>query len=57
VSGTRDEFASPDELTSNLAVVPRAPDVHFIDGVRHDLRGKDDLVARLVAEWVRGLRE
>ena len=57
VSGTRDEFASPDELTSHLAVVPRAPDVHFIDGARHDLRGKDDVVARLVAEWVRSLRE
>ena len=56
-SGTRDEFASPDELTSNLAVVPRAPDVHFIDGARHDLRGKDDVVAHLVAEWVRSLRE
>jgi len=30
--------------------------VHFIDGARHDLRGRDDVVARLVAEWVRGLR-
>jgi predicted alpha/beta-hydrolase family hydrolase len=56
VSGTRDEFASTDELTSHLAVMPRAPEVHFVDGARHDLRGKDDAVARLVAEWVRGLR-
>ncbi|MFM7892029.1 MAG: alpha/beta family hydrolase [Actinomycetota bacterium] len=56
VSGTRDEFASPDELTSNLTVMQRAPDVHFVDGARHDLRGRDAIVASLVATWVRGLR-
>ncbi|MFM8712788.1 MAG: alpha/beta family hydrolase, partial [Actinomycetota bacterium] len=56
VSGTRDEFASPDELTSNLTVMQRAPEVHFVDGARHDLRGKDAIVASLVATWVRGLR-
>ena len=52
VSGTRDEFATPEELQMHLAVMPLPPEVHFIDGGRHDLRGKDDAVAALVARWV-----
>ena len=52
VSGTRDEFATPEELRTHLAVMPQTPEVHFIDGGRHDLRGKDDAVAALVARWV-----
>jgi predicted alpha/beta-hydrolase family hydrolase len=54
VSGTRDEFGTPDELKSSLAVMPHAPEVHFVDGARHDLRGRDAEVAALVARWVRG---
>lgn len=52
VSGTRDEFATPEELQMHLAVMPLAPEVHFIDGGRHDLRGKDDAVATIVARWL-----
>lgn len=52
VSGARDEFGTPDELKSSLAVMPHAPEVHFIDGARHDLRGRDAEVAALVARWV-----
>jgi hypothetical protein len=36
----------------HLAVMPQTPEMHFIDGGRHDLRGKDDAVAALVARWV-----
>jgi len=56
VSGTRDEFGAPDELRHHLATMPVAPEVQLIDGGRHDLRGKDAILASLVATWVRGLR-
>lgn len=52
VSGTRDEFATPDELRHHLATMPIAPEIHLMDGGRHDLRGKDDAVAELVSRWV-----
>ncbi|MFZ9706985.1 MAG: alpha/beta family hydrolase [Ilumatobacteraceae bacterium] len=55
VSGTRDEFGSPDELREHLAVVPNGPRLEFIDGARHDLRGKNEVVARIVAAWVASL--
>lgn len=55
VSGTRDEFGSPDELREHLNAVPSEPRLHFVEGSRHDLRGKDELVARVVAEWVASL--
>jgi predicted alpha/beta-hydrolase family hydrolase len=56
VSGTKDEFGSPDELRHHLAVLPTKPELQFIEGGRHDLRGKDALVAGLLAAWVQGLR-
>jgi predicted alpha/beta-hydrolase family hydrolase len=52
LSGTRDEFATPDELHRHLAVLGTAPTIHLIDGGRHDLRGKDSEVAERVAQWV-----
>lgn len=56
VSGTRDEFGSPDELTTALAAIPISPTVEFIDGGRHELRGHDDLVALIVAQWLIALQ-
>jgi len=56
VSGTRDEFATPDELTRWTARISGPVDHHWIDGARHDLRKRDDEVARLCAGWVAGLR-
>ena len=55
VSGSRDEFATPDELVTHLAAVPVAPTLRMIEGARHDLRGKDAEVATIVAGWVHGL--
>ena len=52
VSGTRDEFGTPDELREHLAAIPGESRLHFVDGSRHDLRGKDEVVAHIVAEWV-----
>ena len=55
VSGTRDEFATPAELGEHLAVLPVAATVRWVQGARHDLRGHDDDVASVVAEWMRGV--
>ena len=55
VSGSRDEFATPDELAAHLGAVPVTPTLRVIEGARHDLRGKDHEVAAIVAGWVRGL--
>ena len=56
VSGTKDEFATPDELRHELRVMPDAPRIEFIDGGRHELKGKDETVAAVVAEWIGGLK-
>lgn len=56
VSGTRDEFGSPEELRHHLGTLGVPPTMQFVEGGRHDLRGKDAIVAELVATWVRGLR-
>jgi hypothetical protein len=55
VSGTRDEFATPDELRHHVSALPTPPDIHMVDGGRHDLRGHDALVAERVAAWVQSL--
>lgn len=56
VSGTKDDFGTPEEIRHHLAVLPTEPDLHFVESGRHDLRGKDAVVAGLVAAWLRGLR-
>ena len=56
VSGTKDDFGTPEEIRHHLAVLPTEPDLHFVEGGRHDLRGKDAVVAGLVAAWLQGLR-
>lgn len=56
ISGTRDEFGSPDELIRELAVIPVPPTIEFIEGGRHELKGHDDRVAELVAQWLLTLK-
>jgi uncharacterized protein len=55
VSGTRDAFGTPDELTRWTATIP-APVTHvWIEGGRHDLAGADAEIARAVAAFVASL--
>lgn len=55
VSGTRDPFGSPDELTEATAAIPGPVTHHWIDGGRHELKGADGEVAQVVASWLRSL--
>jgi uncharacterized protein len=55
VHGTKDPFASPDELEMATAVIPGAVTHLWIDGGRHDLKGADERVASRVAEWLHDL--
>ena len=52
VSGTRDPFGAPDELTAATAAIPGPVTHEWIDGGRHDLRGADRHIADLVATWL-----
>jgi predicted alpha/beta-hydrolase family hydrolase len=52
VSGTRDQFGSPDELKTATTAIA-GPVTHcWIEGKDHALRGVDDAVAELVMEWL-----
>lgn len=52
VHGTADPFGTPDELRRWTATIPADVMHHFIDGGRHDLRGKDGVVVTAVREWL-----
>ena len=54
ISGTKDAFGTPDELTSwTVTMSAKACVEHvWVDGKGHDLRGADRLIAESVAEFV-----
>lgn len=55
VSGTRDAFGTPAELEAHTAAIP-GPVTHvWVEGRGHDLKGADDEVAGIVADWLRAL--
>jgi predicted alpha/beta-hydrolase family hydrolase len=52
LSGTKDPFGTPEELQHHTAAIP-APVSHvWLDGARHDLKGRDPEIAAAVAAWV-----
>ena len=55
VSGTRDPFATPDELRAATATIPGPVSHHWVEGGRHELRGADDEVASAVDAWLADL--
>ena len=55
ISGTRDEFGTPDELTSAFSVAPGDVQWRWIENGRHELARRDDLVAEVAAEWITAL--
>jgi predicted alpha/beta-hydrolase family hydrolase len=55
VSGTRDPFGTPDELTAHTGAIA-GPVTHVrIEGKRHDLKGTDAEVSGIVRDWLLGL--
>lgn len=55
VSGTRDAFATPDELEAATEVIPGPVTHRWIEGGDHGLRRKDDHVVTAVKEWIDSL--
>jgi len=56
VSGTRDAFASVDELETATKAIRGPVTHHWIEGGGHGLSRRDDDVAAIVRDWVLGLR-
>ncbi len=56
VSGTRDAFGTPTELEAATAAIPGTVEHQWLDGGDHGLRGRDAVVASLVADWIAALR-
>lgn len=56
VHGTKDPFASPEELRTHAAVIPGPVSFHFVENGRHDLAKKDAEIADAVVGWMAGLR-
>jgi uncharacterized protein len=55
VHGTNDPFGTPDELRAASSSIS-GPVTHvWIEAGRHDLKGKDQVVARAVATWIAAL--
>jgi predicted alpha/beta-hydrolase family hydrolase len=52
VSGTRDAFGAPDELSAAAGLIPGPVSHVWIEGGDHALRRHDEEVARSVAAWV-----
>lgn len=55
VHGTNDPFASPTELRRHVRKVKGDVTLHFVERGRHDLKGGDELIADVVADWMAGL--
>ncbi len=56
VSGTKDDFGSPDELRRWTSTIPGAVTHEFIESGRHDLKNKDAVIAGLITDWMASLR-
>ncbi len=52
ISGTKDPFGSPGELTEWTATIPAPVEHVWIEGGRHDLKGADDAIAAATTEFV-----
>ena len=55
ISGTSDSFGRPDEIESATATIPARVEHVWIQGGRHELKGKDAEIAAVVAAWIKSL--
>jgi predicted alpha/beta-hydrolase family hydrolase len=52
ISGTKDPFGAPDELTKWAATIGAPVEHLWIEGGRHDLRGADATIAEAISGFV-----
>lgn len=55
VAGTRDPFGSPEEVEEAVGAIPGPVTLAWLEGARHDPKGHDEEIARIVADWVASL--
>jgi uncharacterized protein len=55
VSGTRDPFGTPDELTEHTAAIAGPVTHEWVEGGRHDLKGTEAQVAKTIRDWLAAL--
>ncbi|MCP5025988.1 MAG: dienelactone hydrolase [Actinomycetia bacterium] len=55
VSGTRDEFGSPDEFAEHLAAIPGPVTTVWLEGARHDPQKVDHEIVAAVVDWLADL--
>ncbi len=55
ISGTKDPFGTPDELTHWTATIPGPVEHLWIEGGRHDLRGADATIAEAIHRFTTDL--
>ena len=55
ISGTRDDFGTPEELAAAFAVVPTNVQWQWVENARHELARKDEVVAELAVQWITSL--
>ena len=55
ISGTKDTFGTPAELTEWTATIPGPVTHEWMDGKGHDLKGCDTKIAAIVAAWIAAL--
>jgi uncharacterized protein len=55
ISGTKDNFGTPEELMEAFAIVPGQVQWVWIENGRHELARKDHEVAGVLKDWVAGL--
>lgn len=56
ISGTKDPFGTPDEMTKWTSTIPAAVEHLWIKGKRHDLKGADADIAAATADFLERLK-
>lgn len=55
ISGTKDNFGTPDELREAFTAVPTPVTWNFLENARHELQRKDDEIGAIVRDWISNL--
>lgn len=56
ISGTKDDFGTPEELKTAFSVVHGDVTWHWVENARHELARNDEVVADVISSWLSTLR-